>query len=92
MGHVDLTAMDAVHHLERVHHGSATSVKMSVAGHEVCIFNVTVCARDTCGIATAAAPVTAAPVRNLRRDVVFCEWFAMSALVSLLQLASWSPC
>src|SRR5262249_25063921 len=28
-----------------------------------------VCARDTCGMATAAAPVMAAPARNLRRVV-----------------------
>jgi hypothetical protein len=40
---------------------------MSVAGHDVCILRVAVWARDTCGIAIAAAPVTPAPSRNLRR-------------------------
>jgi hypothetical protein len=40
-----------------------------VAGHDVCIFRVAVWARDTCGMATAAAPVMVAPARNLRRVV-----------------------
>src|SRR5918994_6117673 len=43
---------------------------MSVAGQEPCIFQVAVCARDICGIATAAAPATPAPTRNLRRFVI----------------------
>jgi len=44
---------------------------MSVAGHDVCILSVAVWARDICGIAIVAAPVSAAPARNLRRVVVF---------------------
>ena len=96
MGGVDLAAVHAVEHLERMHHRAAVqhvdlepaarhlvdardvllaiSVKMSVAGHEVCMRSVAVWARETCGIATAAAPVMAAPARNLRRVVVLdCE-------------------
>jgi hypothetical protein len=45
-----------------------------VAPQEDCNFNVTVCARETFGMATAATPPTpipAAPVRNLRREVDF---------------------
>ena len=53
--------------LTRVMYWLAISVKMSVAGHEVCIFRVVVCARETCGIAMVAAPVAPAASRNLRR-------------------------
>jgi hypothetical protein len=52
----------------------AMSWKISDAPHELCIFSVFACARDTCGMATvaAAAPVTvAAPARNLRRPTFF---------------------
>src|SRR5713101_6048542 len=40
---------------------------MSLVGQVDWYFQVTVCARETCGMATAAAPVMAAPARNLRR-------------------------
>src|SRR5437667_5458671 len=40
---------------------------MSLVGQVDWYFQVTVCARETCGMATAAAPVKAAPARNLRR-------------------------
>src|SRR5665647_248993 len=40
---------------------------MSVAPKPLCTFRVTVCARETCGMAMVATPATAAPPRNLRR-------------------------
>ena len=63
--------------LTRVMYCWAISVKMSVAGHDVCILSVAVWARETCGMAMAAAPVNAAPARNLRRDVVFVSDFLL---------------
>src|SRR5262245_21822915 len=42
---------------------------MSLVGQVEWYFQVTVCARETCGMATAAAPVMAAPATNLRRVV-----------------------
>src|SRR5262249_53332239 len=44
---------------------------MSLVGQVDWYFQVTVCARETCGMATAAAPVMAAPARNLRRVADF---------------------
>ena len=49
----------------------AMSLKMSVAPQAPCILSVTVWAREMLGAASAAvapAAVTAAPLRNLRRD------------------------
>src|SRR5262245_3089739 len=63
------------------------SWKMSLVGQVDWYFQVTVCARDTCGIATAAAPVGAAPARNLRRvadlDVRDCSLAMGIALLRL---------
>src|SRR5262245_2402898 len=43
---------------------------MSLVGQVDWYFQVTVWARETCGMATAAAPVAPAARMNLRRDVV----------------------
>src|SRR3990172_541215 len=59
----------------------AISVKMSVAGHEVCILSVTVCARETCGMAMVATPATAAPPRNLRRVAAVDSLFLAISLI-----------
>ena len=107
VGHVDLAAVHAVEHLERMHDRAAMqqvdlepaarhlvdagdvllaiSVKMSVAGHDVCIFSVAVCARDTCGIAIAAAPVHGRAGRNLRRVVVLVSDLLMGMSSSLVE-------
>src|SRR5438094_1038819 len=44
---------------------------MSLVGQVDWYFQVTVCARETCGMATAAAPVAPAVSRNLRRVADF---------------------
>ncbi len=68
---------------------------MSLVGQVDWNFQVTVCARDTCGIATAAAPVSAAPARNLRRevdlDVRDASVVMGIALLGLKLAAFWGP-
>ena len=44
---------------------------MSLVGQVDWYFQVTVCARETCGIAIVAAPVAPAASRNLRRVATF---------------------
>src|SRR5262245_11692804 len=46
---------------------------MSLVGHVDWYFHVTVCARETWGIATVAAPVAPAASMNLRRVAVWDE-------------------
>src|SRR5262245_46683733 len=50
---------------------------MSFVGHVDWYFQVTVCARDTCGIAIVAAPVAPAASKNLRRVAAFFSVFVV---------------
>jgi hypothetical protein len=63
-----------------------------VAPQEDCIFKVTVCARETFGMATAAAaaaPNPVAPVKNLRRDVDFRDFISVVVITSQLKSRPW---
>jgi hypothetical protein len=63
-----------------------------VAPQDDCIFKVTVCARETLGMATAAAPptpITVAPVKNLRRDFDFRGFVSVVTITSKLETHPW---